>query len=390
MKCKPWTLALLSAGVISLPAVTQAEENKDAAPAVVSAVSATTLGGYVDTSAHWNIGTGNANLPAIGPNGSSGTSKADGFNLNVVAITLSHPAGEGDWAAGYNATLLYGPDAVNYNRSFGTFASGSDFSLKDAYVDLKAPCGNGIDIKIGTFSQPLGYEVYETGNNPNYTRSYGYEIEPTAMTGIMLAYTFCPTFSANGGVANTWSPGIDSRANPPKAESYKAYFGSFTLTAPKDTGFLEGSTLTAGAINGFDTGTAGTKTSLYFGGALKTPIKELTVGAAYDHVMSATPGTANPSGYQNALGLYVVFQATEKLSFNTRAEYMSQSGHLVASSGLGTSKAFEISEDISYQLWKNVITRLELRWDHDATGTDSFGSGEDNALLLAANILYKF
>src|SRR5437763_585499 len=158
MNYKPWTLALVSAGLVSLPAVTKAEENKTTPATVMTALSSTTLSGYVDTSAHWNIGTGNGALPAIGPNGSSGSGKADGFNLNVVAITLSHPPGEGDWAAGYNATLLYGPDAVNYNRSFGTFASGSDFSLKDTYVDLKAPCGNGIDFKIGTFAQPLGYE----------------------------------------------------------------------------------------------------------------------------------------------------------------------------------------------------------------------------------------
>src|SRR5580765_7099888 len=162
MKCNPWTLALVSAGLVSLPAVTQAEENSKATPMVMTALSATTLSGYVDTSAHWNFGTGDANLPAIGPNGSSGSSKADGFNLNVVAITLSHPPGEGEWAAGYNATLLYGADAKGYNNTVGSATS--DFSLKDAYVELKSPIGNGLDFKIGTFAQPLGYEVYETGN----------------------------------------------------------------------------------------------------------------------------------------------------------------------------------------------------------------------------------
>jgi hypothetical protein len=392
MKCNPWTLALVSAGLVSLPAITQAEENSKATPAVMTALSATTLSGYVDTSANWNFGTGNGSLPAIGPNGSSGSSKADGFNLNVVAVTLSHPAGEGDWAAGYNATLLYGPDAVGYNNTFGTAAN--DFSLKDAYVELKAPVGNGLDLKIGTFAQPLGYEVYETGNNPNYTRSYGYEIEPTSLTGIMLAYTFCPQFSANAGIANTWSAGINSRANPPQAESYKAYFGSFTFTSPKETGFLEGSTLTFGVINGFDKAVVGgEKTSFYVGGAMKTPVKELTVGWSYDYVMldqNAIGGAANQSGYQNAVGLYMVWQATEKLSFSSRAEYMSQSGYLVASSGLQTAKAVEVTETIGYQLWKNVITRVEFRWDHDATDSNSYSTGLDNVFLLAANILYKF
>jgi len=363
---------------------------------VMTALSATTLSGYVDTSAHWNFGTGDANLPAIGPNGSSGSSKADGFNLNVVAITLSHPPGEGEWAAGYNATLLYGADAVGYNNTFGTAAN--DFSLKDAYVELKTPVGNGLDIKIGTFAQPLGYEVYETGNNPNYTRSYGYEIEPTSLTGIMLAYTFCPVVSANAGIANVWSAGVNARAftglASSPAESYKAYFGSLTFTAPKDTGFLEGSTLSMGVVNGFDKAVVGgEKTSLYVGSAMKTPVKELTLGWSFDYVMldqNAIGGAAHKSGYQNAVGLYAVWQPTEKLSFNSRVEYMSQSGYLVASSGLQTSRAVEVTETISYQLWKNVMSRLEFRWDNDAADQNSYSNGKDNVFLLAANLLYKF
>lgn len=399
MNYKPWTLALVGAGLVSLPAVTNAEENKTTPASVMTALSSTTLSGYVDTSAHWNIGTGNNSLPAIGPNGSSGTSKADGFNLNVVAITLSHPPGEGDWAAGYNATLLYGADAKGYNNTVGSAAS--DFSLKDAYVELKAPVGNGLDIKMGTFAQPLGYEVYETGNNPNYTRSYGYEIEPTSLTGIMLAYTFCPVVSINAGVANVWNAGVNSRANngtvASPAESYKAYFGSLTFTAPKDTGFLEGSTLSAGFVNGFDNGVGGEKTSLYIGGAMKTPVKNLTAGWAWDYVLLDNNATGNTSAYQTAVGGYLILQATEKLSFNTRVEYMDQSHNaaLVAASGLSTRRAVELTETIAYQLWNNVTTRLEFRWDHDATGTDSYGGGngqggQDNAVLIAANILYKF
>jgi len=168
MKCNAWTLALISAGIISVPAVTQAEESTNAVPALLTSLSATTLSGYVDTSMHWNPGTGNANLPTYSPNGIPGGAKADGFNLNVVALTINKPTGEGEWGAGYNATLLFGPDAVGYNNTFGSATS--DFSLKDTYVSLHAPVGNGLDFKLGNFTEPLGYEVYETGNNPNYTR----------------------------------------------------------------------------------------------------------------------------------------------------------------------------------------------------------------------------
>src|SRR5512146_1625623 len=104
MKCNPWTAVLIAAGLVSLPALTRAEEKPSS---IQTALSATTLSGYVDTSAHWNPGTGNAYTPVYTPNGVSGSSKADGFNLDVVNLTLNHPVGEGDWGAGYNATLLF-------------------------------------------------------------------------------------------------------------------------------------------------------------------------------------------------------------------------------------------------------------------------------------------
>ena len=51
---------------------------------------------------------------------------------------------------------------------------------------------------------------------------------------------------------------------------------------------------------------------------------------------------------------------------------------------------------MQYDLWKNVLSRLELRWDHSLTARDAFGgtiAGQPtriNAWVLAANIIYKF
>src|ERR1035437_9891311 len=124
MKYNAWTLALIGAGVVSLPAVAHAEEKST--NAVMTAFSATTISGYVDTSAQWNPGTGNANLPVYTPNGSAGSTKADGFNLNLVALTISKPVGEGDWGAGYNAPFFLGPAGPGSNNFVGSRAR--DFS----------------------------------------------------------------------------------------------------------------------------------------------------------------------------------------------------------------------------------------------------------------------
>ena len=60
MNHNAWTLALIGAGVVSLPAVASAEEHTNN---VLTALSTTTISGYVDTSMQWNPGTGNQNLP---------------------------------------------------------------------------------------------------------------------------------------------------------------------------------------------------------------------------------------------------------------------------------------------------------------------------------------
>ncbi|MGA2866407.1 MAG: outer membrane beta-barrel protein [Verrucomicrobiota bacterium] len=399
MKCNAWTLALVGAGLLSPPAATWAEEKPSS---VLTALSSTTLSGYVDTSAHWNLGTRNANLPPYTPNGQPGGTKADGFNLDVVALTLNKTPGEEAWSAGYNATLLLGPDAVGYNTSFlgARQAAQSDFSLKDTYLELHAPLGNGLDLKLGTFTEIIGYEVYEAANNPNYTRSYGYIIEPTQMTGWLAAYQLCPSLLLNAGLCDTWSAGVNSRSfntAPARAESFKTYMASLAFAAPTNSGAWSGSTLSGGVINGWDAANLVDKTSFYIGGTLNTPITNVKLGAAYDYVIlgpNTINGTPASSGYQNAAALYLNWQATEKLAFNTRGEYFSQSGYLAAAAtaaGAGLPKsAFALTQTVQYDLWKNVIARAEFRWDHAADASNPFANGVDNAFLLAANLIFKF
>ena len=85
MKLNQWTVGLAAAGVVSLGSVMQAEE---ASHQVLTALSSTTLSGYVDTSAIWKFGSGNGPLPG---RSFDGTPKQDGFNLNVVKLTVEKP-----------------------------------------------------------------------------------------------------------------------------------------------------------------------------------------------------------------------------------------------------------------------------------------------------------
>jgi hypothetical protein len=405
MKCNAWTLGLLSAGVVSLPAVTHAEEKPSS---VLTALSATTLSGYVDTSAQWNLGTGNANVPGYGWNTPS---KADGFNLNVIELNLEKTVEAADqWGAGYKVSILAGPDASLFNTKSPVAGANADFAVKQAYVALHAPVGNGLDFKMGVFDTPIGYEVFESVNNPNVTRSYGYTMEPTTHTGIEATYQVCDVVSTTVGIADTFGPTINGRAfqgpassavgvQGPRAESYKTYMAAITFTAPTNWGVLSGSTLTGCVINGFNAfaGPNGSdQTSLYVGGSLATPVTGLKVGACYDYAAITTqpvPGSSTTlSAYANAVGAYLSYQVTEKLSAYGRAEYASST----YAGTFGARKVVEATATLQYDLWKNVMSRVEFRWDHAADDVNSYGGTitgaptKDNAYMLLASVAYKF
>ena len=393
MKINKWTVALAAAGLISLPVAGLAEEKPNQ---VLTALQGTSISGYVDTSAQWNPGTGNLNSPMYK---FGGPSKADGFNLNVVQLRIEKPMDESEWAAGYRFDLWFGPDANTLGTTSLESESSSDLAIRQAYVALRAPIGNGLDFKVGVFDSVVGYESVEDPANPNHTRSYGHSIEPQTHTGVLTTYRFCNWFSASAGVANTVGPSInvkahDSSLGNDKAESYKTYMGSVALTAPEDWGFLGGSTLYAGVVNGFNDGADENTTSWYTGLTMNTGVKGLKVGAAFDYL-----NIHNLSGDDNAwaAGAYVSYQATDKLSFHVRGEWLDDDANaLYSDSAVNHAKVLAVTGTVQYDLWANVLSRLEVRWDHSASGEQLFGengSGEPdliNAWMVAANIIYKF
>jgi hypothetical protein len=405
MKCNKWTLGLAALGLVSMTSVASADDKPSS---VMTALSSTTLSGYVDTSMQWNLGTGNGNAPAYT---FGGPGKADGFNLNVIDLNLEKDPDANDaWGAGYRVEMWMGPDAnALATQSTGV---GADFAVKNAYVDLKAPLGNGLDAKIGVWDTPIGYEVADSPNNPNFTRSYGFSIEPTTHTGLLLGYTVNDMISVSAGVADTFGPGINARSVGAAGnirESYKTYMAAATFTCSTNWGWVGGSTVSACIINGYDPVLGIDKTSYYVGSTLNTPLKELKVGASFDYVdiRSQPLNGFNGGSYQEVFGVFSTYQLTEKLSLNGRAEYLQQSKNISGDAFVNAalpSKALEVTLTAQYDLWKNVLSRVEFRWDHQAGeaaagtgGTPAFGGVTAggggtlyNSYELLANIVYKF
>jgi hypothetical protein len=403
MNINKWTLGLVAAGVVSLGSVAQAEE---ASEHLMTAVSGTQISGYVSTSAMWKPGTGIGALP--GRSFHDGAAKQDGFNLDVIDLTISKSLDESEWAAGYKAELWFGPDAAAYGSS-STAINASDMNIRQAYVELRAPVGNGLDFKVGTFDTLIGYEVSNHDGNPNIGRSYGWFIEPTSHTGILASYAVTDFLSLSAGVVNSaLANQINVRAAGATAvESDKSYTAAAFLTAPDDWGFLSGATLALGFVDNttganFAGGTAD-EMSYYAGLALPLPIEGWSIGAAWDYRgASESSNGANDAYYANAVALYLSAGVTEKLTLNLRADYATGTG-AVAGNIFGVaatagdndpgSKLFAVTTTVDYSLWENVLTRLEVRWDTSLTNDRPYGAptaDEKNALTIAANVIYKF
>ena len=88
MNANQWTIGLAAVGLVSLPAALLAEEKLSP---ILTAVTPTAISGSVSTSVQWAPGSGNAfSSPRLYQSG-----KADGFNLDVVGLTLDKPLDDG-------------------------------------------------------------------------------------------------------------------------------------------------------------------------------------------------------------------------------------------------------------------------------------------------------
>ena len=391
MKFNKWTVALAATGVVSLASAVQADESHP----VNTALSSTTLSGYVDTSAIWNLGSGSqvANRFA-----NTASDRQDGFNVNTVKLQLEKPIDEGTWSAGYKVETMFGPDA---NVMPGALTSG--VAIKQAYAALRAPIGNGIDFKIGQFDPIVGYEVTDSYANPNFSRSLGFNnLEPFGHTGILASYQVNDIIGVSGGVANGDSgfglnggsltaSGFASGQSGSSmrgllAESARVYMGSVVVKAPESAGWLAGSSLYVGAVNGDANGAKNDPTLLYVGVSLATPIKELSLGASADLLFNAGLGGQS---YANAYAFYTGYQITEKLKANNRFEYAT-SGYGAFLPGRTQDKIIGETFTLDYALWSNVLTRGEFRWDRSVDGGANPFDGQKNDLSLTASIVYKF
>jgi len=356
---------------------------QEAAAGANALAASTTLSGYVSTSYHFGP-DGGSDPYALAP------ANRNAFSLDVVGLSLRRPLDEWLFDTGFRIDLWLGPDASLLDSS----ASASTVELRQAYIDLRVPIADpreaggarSLDLRLGVFDSPLGYESLDRNQNPHYTHSWGFSIEPTLHTGLLAMYPGVDALE-NGesdylfsfGVANSIDPRINATA---QNEDRKTFLAGLTWLLPDSFGRLGGTAFSAGYANGRARTGAETVQNLYLGVGLPLPSDRWSLGLVYD--ARILDGAGNDD---SVFGAYLGHRLNDKLSLNLRGEIFQDGAKLFNSeSGAEQTDGHGLTATLDYKLWENVTSRLEYRWDH----TDSLVNGRHNTQALHLNLIYEF
>ncbi|NJK91810.1 MAG: outer membrane beta-barrel protein [Blastochloris sp.] len=192
---------------VMAPAISEKDLNKmvDEAIYVETNTKGVVLSGYVDAGYIYNF-TG---VDAVNArSGNDGTAQGD-FNLNAVKLTLQKSLTEAnEFQAGFRADIKFGEDAVLLGGNTAAAGSSDNFSVDQAYVIIRAPIGNGLDITAGKFASMLGYEVDDRPANLNITYGYDYLFQTVHQTGLKFYYPINDVLETQFAITN--GSGLDT------------------------------------------------------------------------------------------------------------------------------------------------------------------------------------
>ena len=134
--------------------------------------------------------------------------KANQVLLNQLLVSVARlpdPKAT-DYDFGFQIQALYGSDA-RYVQFMGelnsTFASRNQLAFINANVQAHLPwlTEGGIDVKVGQYPTPLGFEVIDPSTNPFYSHSYIFNFGlPFVHTGVLTTTHVNPMLDVYAGV----------------------------------------------------------------------------------------------------------------------------------------------------------------------------------------------
>jgi len=390
------------------------------------------LSGYVDTGYSYNF-TGSGANSTINSRVKSDSAQRGDFNLYALKLAIEKAMTSDNTAqAGFRVDVMIGEDSkylANPGAGYSNSQQDSNYLfLEQAFVQLRAPVGNGWDFKLGKFASILGYEMMERPANMNVTYGILYNQFPFWYTGVLSSYKFDEYLDGKLGAANgansdnntTTSGGSDgvallaglnvtalgSNANWSNNLQYSTASENNTGSSPTSA---NGSNTIQNALPveaGSTSAAGGAWTIIYNSWGNWAPkFADNKLLLAFDSVLGNTAGAngtnSGVNGKNNTTwwgaSAYARYQFNDWFSLTSRGEYLG--GDNIAkvnptpSNTQGGLSWWEYTITSGFNVFDNVLIRAEYRLDWGTNISGSFNQSQNNAgpaHYAGAEVVYSF
>jgi hypothetical protein len=361
-----------------------------------------TVGGWANAGITYN-----ATNPANGFNGPVTFGDRDSeVQLNQLNLFIQRAvATEGTgWDFGGRFDVMFGTDSY-YTQSYGALAGhwdlnllGNrnnrfyDLALPQAYAEIYAPVGNGLNIKVGHFYTPIGYETVPAPDNFFYTHAYTMQFgEPFTHTGILLNYAVDANWSVVGGALTGsqfggWDGGFDKQLG-----NWGGLLGATWTSTDKGT---------SANITGTYSATSETDNNAWamYSIVLKHNITDKThLVLQHDHGFAngISIGGVPKDTEWYGVNTHLTYDIKDNLTAGIRAEWFrDQDGFRVfaparTAGGLVGSSYYAVTAGVNWKpmSWLNLRPNVRYDW---ADGSRPFGNAKQDQFLFSTDFSVTF
>ncbi len=311
----------------------------------------------------------NANQPFDGSNFIAGTGTSakrnNEFSLNLAALDIAmspHPVG-------FHLILNYGTATeVLHSSERGGTAIGHEVwkPVQQASISYNVPVGRGLLIEAGIFPSHIGFEVFPSKDNWNYSRGWLAEFSPYYQAGIKGSYSFSNELSAQVHLLNGWQ-------NIGETNKQKAIGTQLAWTHPRASVILN--TIASPEKIG--------DTNLYrlFADLIVTAKLSSWLSIATISDIGRQNKPLNDSATWIGYGSFVRISPHPNWSIAVRAEkfYDPEAGMTGTQQNLS-----EVTTTVTWTPQEHFLLKFETRYDHSTANVFSGNQvdSEDNVLLL--------
>jgi hypothetical protein len=373
--------------------------------------------GFLDVAYTQNFNNPNTNLNQL----HIFDTNANAFMPHLAQLMIERPAdagGSGMDRAGFRARLNFGLDSrvTRARTNYQPGTSNDELDFQELFAEYIVPVGNGLKIQAGKINTLIGYEVINSFENPNFSRTFMFGLSQAfTTTGIRFTYTFNPMVTASIGLINGWDNVDDNNqsksfewllALTPHEKVGISFYGSYGAEQSNSQGGVP-------AATGIDPTAKRTVVGSII--TLKATDKDTIVLEPY-YGNEGNASTVSPSqnARWNGLGAYLIHDFDEQWSLRLRGEIFEDAGGArtctgginfaggvntcagspaggAAGAGGITQTLWESTSTLQYKPFPSLITRAEFRYDKSDKNVFLYGSRPvNNQETLSFQVIYLF